>query len=113
MWGFKNLGAILLRTKSACGNVVRHVGLPENAACKILNHAKFGHLERLPEADFCIALPLGFSGSPTLLTSLLKAVSYVRKMNPYFWKPHTSDYVAQGCFFAGKMALICLEAQHV
>ena len=36
-------------------------------------------------------------GSPTRLTTLLKTV-FFQKIGPWFWKPHLSDYVAQGCF---------------
>ena len=59
----------------------------KRSACKILNHAKFDHSERLPEGDLCIALLLGFSGSPTRLTTLLKAVFFSRKIGPGFSVP--------------------------
>ena len=65
-------------------------------ACRILNHAKFDHSERLPEGDLCIALLLGFSGSPTHRMTLFKAVfDFVSDTNNS--KPHTPDCVAQGC----------------
>ena len=66
----------------------------KEVACRILNHAKFDRSERLPERELYIAL---LFGSPTRLTTLLKAV-FSEKGLPYFEKPHTSDNVAQGWF---------------
>ena len=51
-------------------------------------------------------------GSPTRLTKLLKAF-FPEELLQYFWKPCTSDYVAQGSVFYQKNGPILLEAPHV
>ena len=51
----------------------------EGFACRSLNQAKFDHSEKLPEANLCIAFLLGLSGSPTRLTTLLKATFFSEK----------------------------------
>ena len=84
-------------------------------ACKILNYAKFAQQERLPEGDVCIALFLGFSGSPTGLTTLLKAVLFVSliKIAPILLEAPRLTTLLKVVLFLVKQALELLSEKGI